>query len=245
MAKTTILRDSTIPQSFKAAVEAAAPTFIDKVSGETFKVELMLSMNPVSHFCSSSDMFPNVFATIANVLSGKQFKCKCKSALVFNKPSGEIVAAAISDYDAEGDNYFYNITFDENDIKGIDKSHIVNFQDYVDEVDRLKFWEIFNHNLLTSYNYSISDEGMLYVITIQCFEVLYHWLDVNANADEPVSLTITGYIGKYEPMSEEEYLSKLKVVAIASVEVVKDIKKISIQLGEEMKSIAKGNNDLS
>ena len=81
---------------------------------------------------------------------------------------------------------------------------------------------------------------------MQVFEVLYHWFDVNAKADEIVELVIDDYIGKYSnTMSEEEYNNALTVVATGSVEVVKDVKKISIQFGEEMKAIAKGSNDMN
>lgn len=245
MANITNLRNSSLPQSFKAAVESAAPTFKDKITGETYKVELMLNPNPVTHFNSSTDVFGNVFKTIASILSSSFFKCKAKSALVFQKNSGEVIAAAISDYDAEGENYFFNITFDSNEISGIDKSHIVNYTDFVDGSKNMKFWELFIAEMLTAHNYSISSEEMIYVMTIQVFETLYHWLDVNASADEVQELVITDYIGKYENISAEEYDSRLKTVAIASVEVVKDIKKMSVQFGEEMKAIAKGCNDLN
>ena len=46
-------------------------------------------------------------------------------------------------------------------------------------------------------------------------------------------------------MSDEEYNNSLVVVATGSVEVVKDVKNISIQFGEEMKAIAKGSNDMN
>lgn len=243
--KRTNLRESSLPQSFKAAVESAAPTFTDKFTGETYKVELMLNPNPVTHFNSSTDIFPTVIKTVASILSSPFFKCKTKSALVFQKENGEVIAAAISDYDAEGENYFYNITFDSNEIKGIDKSHIVNYTDFVDEVRNMKYWEIFIAEILTSHNYSISNEDMIYIMTMQVWETLYHWLDVNAKADEIQELDITDIIGKYENISAEEYNSRLKTVAVASVEVVKDIKKMSVQFGEEMKAIAKGCNDLN
>lgn len=66
---TTILRNSTLPQSYKCAVEEAAPTFTSKATGETIKVELSLIANPKTHFNSSTDIFGNVMKTIADVLS--------------------------------------------------------------------------------------------------------------------------------------------------------------------------------
>ena len=243
---TTILRNSTLPQSYQCAVEEAAPTFTSKATGETIKVELSLIPNPKTHFNSSTDIFGNVMKTIADVLSTGFFKCKSKSALVFQKDTGEVIAAAVSDYDAEGENYFFNITFDPNEIKGIAKEKVVNFTDFVDESRNLKFWQIFNTVLCVSHNYAISDENMVYVLTIQVMETLYHWLDVNAKADEVVELVIDDYIGKYEDnMSAEDYDKALTPVAVASVEVVKDVKKMSVQFSEELKAIAKGSNDMN
>lgn len=242
----TNLRESTIPQSYKAAVERTAPTFTDKYTGETFKVELMLTPNPTTHFNSSTDIIANVIKTVASILSSAFFKCKAKSALVFQKETGEIVAAAVSDYDAEGENYFYNITFDPNDIKGIDKSRIVNYTDFVDETRNMKFWEIFVAECLTAHNYTVTNEEIIYVLTMEAWNVLFHWLDVNAKPEEVQELNITDYIGKYENgLTAEEYASRLKTVATASVEVIKDTKKMSVQFGEEMKAIAKGCNDLN
>lgn len=242
---TTKLRNSSIPQSYKCGVENAAPSFTNKITNEVVKVELSIIPNPVTHFNSSVDVFGNIMKTIASVLSSPFFKCKSKSALVFQKESGEIIAAAISDYDPEGENYFFNISFDVNEIKGISKDKIVNYTDFVEEKRNMKFWEIFNCELMGAHNYSIADKDMVNILVIQAFEVLYHWFDTNAKPDEIVELVIDGYTGKYENMTEEEFNNSLKVLAIGSVEVVKDIKKMSIQFGEELKAIAKGSNDMN
>ena len=243
---TTILRNSTLPQSYKCAVEQAAPTFNDKITGENIKVELSLNSNPKTHFNSSTDLYGNVMKTIADILSTKFFKCKAKSALVFQKESGEMIAAAISDYDGEGENYFFNISFDPNEIKSIAKDKIVNYTDFIDEARNMKFWQIFNTVLCVSHNYAISDEQMVYVLTMQTLETIFHWLDVNAKSEEVVELIIDDYIGKYEDnMNKEDYEKQLTPVAIASVEVVKDTKKMSIQFSEELKAIAKGSNDMN
>lgn len=184
--------------------------------------------------------------TIADIFSTAFFKCKSKTALVFQKESGEMIAAAISDYDADGENYFYNITFDPTEIANIPKDKIVNYTDFLDESRNMKYWQIFNTVICVSHNYAISDEDMVNLLTIQVFETLFHWLDVNAKADEVVELVIDDYIGKYqENLSEEEYNKQLTPVATASVEVVKDVKKMSIQFSEELKAIAKGSNDMN
>ena len=75
-------------------------------------------------------------------------------------------------------------------------------------------------------------------------ECLFMWLDTNAKDGEVVELVIDDYIGRYEQLSPEEYAKKIVPVAIASVETVKDVKKMSIQFSEELKAIAKGCNDM-
>lgn len=242
---TTNLRESTIPQSYKFAVEEAAPTFTDRLTGETVKVEIGLNPNPKTHFNASTDVFGNVMKVCADIMSTSFFKCKSKSALVFQKDNGEVIAAVVSDYDPEGENYFYNITFDSADIKSIPKDKIVNYTDFNDERRGMKFWQIFNGILTVSHNYAISDESMIYVLTMVAFEQIFKWLDTNAKSDEVVELVISDYIGKYDDtMTAEAYNAALTPVAICSVEVAKDIKKMSVQFSEELKAIAKGSNDM-
>lgn len=239
------LRESTIPQSFKFAVEETAPTFTNKVTGEVIKVEVGLNSNPKTHFNASTDVFGNVMKVCADIMSTAFFKCKAKSALVFQKDNGEIIAAVVSDYDPEGENYFYNITFNPEDVKSIPKDKIVNYTDFVDESRGMKYWQIFNGTLTVAHNYAISDEGMIYVLSMVAFEQIFKWLDANAKPDEIVELVISDYIGKYDDtMTEEAYNAALTPVAIASVEVVKDVKKMAVQFSEELKAIAKGSNDM-
>ena len=61
---------------------------------------------------------------------------------------------------------------------------------------------------------------------------------------EVVELVIDDYIGRYDKMTAEQYAAALVPVAIATVETVKDVKKMSIQFSEELKAIAKGSNDM-
>lgn len=240
------LRESTIPQSYKFAVEETAPTFTNKVTGEVIKVEIGLNSNPKTHFNASTDCFGNVMKVCADIMSTSFFKCKTKSALVFQKDNGEIIAAVVSDYDPEGENYFYNITFNAEDVKSIPKDKVVNYTDFVDESRGMRYWQIFNGVLTVSHNYCISDESMIYVLTMVAFEQIFKWLDANAKTDEVVELVISDYIGKYDDtMTEEAYNAALTPVAIAAVEVVKDIKKMAIQFSEELKAIAKGSNDMN
>lgn len=239
---TTILRNSSIPQAFKFKVEEKNPTFTNKNTGETINVQIGLNPDPTYHSNSSVDIFGSFMMACANAMANPVFKNKDKSALVFNTPNGEIIAALISDYDEEGENYFYNFTFDPENIKGI--KNVINFRDFKDEQRQIDFGHLVNAAYITAHSIAVTDYGVLDVLIITALEVIFHWLDTNAKDGEVVELVIDDYIGKFEQMSAEEYNSKLTPVAIASVETQKDIKKMSIQFSEELKAIAKGNNDI-
>ena len=200
------------------------------------------------HFLAYADVYGIIMKTIADALSTSFFKCKAKSALVFQKDSGEILAAAISDYDAEGENYFYTITFDPEAVKTISKDKLVNYTDFVNEITNANIPVMFHHIMLSKYKV-----GFTAVVNIQevakklimvALESLYHWLDINAKSDEIVELEITGPM-VFEELPIEEYEKTLITLATASVEVVKDVKKMSITFGEELKAIAKGSNDIN
>ena len=243
-------RNSSVPQSYKAKVESEFPTFTDYMSGEgepqTYQVELSITMNPRTHFNASTDIPCNVLKAVAACMTEDKFKDKQKAALIINKKqTGEFIAAAIADYDAEGECYNYSISFDPQDISGIDNDHKINFTDFHNEKTDMDFHAIFVAELLMAHNYSISNRDMVEAFVTTTFDCLHHWLDMNAKSDEVMELELTDFIGRYTEMDESQYLSSLKTVAIASVEVVKDVKKMSITFGEEVKNIAKGNADLN
>lgn len=245
MANTTMIRKSTIPESFKFRVEEKAPTFIHPGSKEQICVQIGLNPNPETHACTSVDIFGCLMMGCAQAMSNEKFKNKDKSALVFNKAdNGEVIAAVISDYDKEGENYFYNITFDSADVKGI--KNVINYRDFIDKNRNLNFGQLVNAAYCTQHNTAVTDYNVLDIMIICAWETLYQWLDLNAKDGEIVELVIDDYIGRYEfNLSEEEYLSRFKPVAIASVETSKDVKKMSIQFAEELKAIAKGSNDMN
>ena len=233
---TTILRKSTIPQSFKFRVEEKMPVFTHKVTGEQIAVEIGLNPDPIFHTNSSVDIFGALFKACAEAMSTNIFKNKDKSALVFQKEdNGEIIAAVVSEYDAEGDNYFYSITFDPSEVKSI--KNVINFTDFKDEVRNLTFIQVVNSNYSISHNIAISDDEVLKILIITALECIYYWLDQNAKDGEVIELVIDDIIGRFEKLSEEEYNSSLTPVAIAMVETVKDIKKMSIQFSEELKPL--------
>ena len=76
---------------------------------------------------------------------------------------------------------------------------------------------------------------------------LYNWLDVQAVEGDIVTLEITDTpFGSFEsPITPEEYKKKLITVAVAAVEIIKDEKTMSVVFGDDLKAIAKGNNDSS
>lgn len=236
----------TIPSTFKVMFEEACPTFTDPFNGNAeSQVVIPLTEDTATNFNPCCDLIANTFKTIASAFSAKFFKNKAKSAIVFNLASGEFIAAAISDYDADGENYFYNISFSEEDIKDIPSERRVNFTDFEDEARSLKFWQIYNLTLSTSHPIAFRVQSLADTAVLSTFKALYKWFDVNAKDGEVVSLDITDWLGHFEPVEKQQYYNSLKTVAIGSVEVIKDKKVISIQLGEELKAIAKGNNDLS
>lgn len=241
---TTILRNSTIPAAFKYKVEEKAPTFIHPATGKPTPVQIGLNPDPESHGNSSVDIFGALMKSCADVMASAKFKNKDKSALVFNKAdNGEIIAACISEYDDDGENYFYNFTFNPEDVKGI--KNIVNYKDFKDEEIQINFAQLINKNYCAAHNIAITDYNVLDTLIITAIECLYHWLDTNAVDGEVVELVIDDYVGKYDKnMTADMYAAALVPVATATVETNKDIKKMSIQFAEELKAIAKGSNDM-
>ena len=239
----TILRNSEIPQMFKFKVEEKAPTFKHPATGEECQVQIGLNPDPKTNGNSSVDIFGVLMMACANAMSCEKFKTKDKSALVFNKnDNGEIIAAVVSDYDKEGENYFYNITFDPADIKGV--KNVINYHDFKDPAKQLNFGQLVNAAYCAAHNIAVSDFNVLDIMIQTALECLFMWLDTNAKDGDVVELVIDDYIGRYEQLSPEEYAKKIVPVAIASVETVKDVKKMSIQFSEELKAIAKGCNDM-
>lgn len=244
---TEVLRKSNIPMAFKYRVEEKAPTFIHPGKQEPVVVQIGLNPDPETNSCSSVDIFGSLMMGCAQAMSCDKFKVKDKAALVFNKAdNGEVIAAVISDYDKDGENYFYNITFDPADLKGIKENNIINYRDFVDKNRSLNFAQLVNAAYCAAHNIAITDYNVIDVMIISALECLYQWLDLNAKDGEVVELIIDDYIGRFEfGMSEEEYNKRLVPVAIATVETNKDIKKMSIQFSEELKAIAKGSNDIN
>lgn len=239
--KATVRTSNVIPQYFKLSVESKQPTFTD-VNGNKCQVIIGLNPDPATNSYACCDAFGVVMMACANAMASDQFKNKGKSALVFNKEeNGEIIAAVISDYDAEGENYFYNITFNPDDIKG---AYIIDYKNFVSD-NNYDFIQLVNSCYMLQHNIAVSDKAVLDALVISVFECLFKYLDENAKDGEIVYLVIDDYIGRYEPMTPEKYEDSISIAAIASVETVKDIKTMSIQFSEELKAIAKGNGDSS
>ena len=244
---TTILRNSTIPSAFKYRVEDAHLEIEVKnpqtKEMETFPVDVGIAPEPYSHSIPAVDFFNVLLITCAAIMSTEKFKNKDKSALVFNKSdNGEIIAACISTYDKEGDNYYYNFSFDPEEIKGIkDKT---NFSDYKTDGNNMTFCQVFNYVYLRYHNLAITDVKVVNAMSIIAVETIYWWLDSNAQPGEVISLTFDEVTEPFTQCTAAEYNEKLKPIATANVEVVKDVKKMNIVFTDELRTIAKGSSDI-
>jgi hypothetical protein len=243
---TTILRNSTVPSTFKYKVEAANLS-IEVRNPQTKQIEqyplqVGLVEEPNSHSIPAVDFFNILLITSAAIMSTEKFKNKDKSALVFNKSdNGEIIAACISSYDKEGDNYYYSFSFDPEEIKAVKEK--VNFTDFKTE-NNMTFSQVFNYIYLRYHNLGISDVNVVNSMTILAIDTIYMWLDSNAQPGEIVSLTFDEVTEPFSLCTAAEYNEKLKPIATANVEVVKDVKKMNILFTEELRTIAKGSSDI-
>ena len=81
-------------------------------------------------------------------------------------------------------------------------------------------------------------------MVICAIETLFMWLDSNAQPGETVSLVMDEVTEPFKVMTLAEYNEKLKPIASANVEVVKDVKKMNITFTDELRTIAKGSSDI-
>lgn len=232
------------PQRFKYLVEECAPKFTS-YDNQEYTVCISLNENPEYHSNSSIDCFGAVIKACADAMCDQQFKTKSKKALVFNDEhnGGSFIAACVSDYDKDGENYFFNITFDESDIDGAEK---VNSGDFRTTNGNIPFVELFNTAYLKGHNIAVVDTTVANIIIKAVLKTIFSWLDENARDGEIVKLIITDRIEPFVfGLTKEQYMAGVKPVAICSVETNKDIKKMSVQFSEELKAIAKGDSDLN
>lgn len=246
MSTTTILRNSTVPATFKFKVESLNLNCTvydsEKQENVTFPVEVGLVEHPQSHSIPAVDIFNVLMETSALIMSSEEFKNKSTSALVFNKSdSGEIIAACISNYDVDGECYYYNFSFDTDEIKGI--KNTINFMDYK-SANGIPFEKLFNYTYLKFHNMGIQDTEVVKALVICALETIFQWLDTNASESEEVTLVMDDVTEPYKICTEAEYKEKLKPIAKASVIVNKDIKKMSIEFSDELRTIAKGCSDI-
>lgn len=243
---TTILRNSTVPASFKFKVEALNLSIEvnnpNTKQMEKYPIQLPLVEEPNSHSIPAVDFFNVLMITSAAIMSTELFKNKDKSALVFNKSdNGEVIAACISTYDKEGDNYYYSFTFDSEEVKSIKDK--INFTDFKTE-NNMTFEQVFNYVYLRYHNLGISDINVIRQMVICAIETIFMWLDSNAQPGETVSLVMDEVTEPFKVMTLAEYNEKLKPIASANVEVVKDVKKMNITFTDELRTIAKGSSDI-
>jgi hypothetical protein len=248
MSKTTEFRisdpNNLCPQKFKNLVEERQPKFIS-YDGNEYAVSISLNENPEYHSNSSIDCFGATIKACASAISDQKFKIKEKAALVLtDEATGEVLVAIVSDYDKEGENYFFNITFNSEDIA--DAKLVENISTFRTTNGNFDFIALFNAEYMKAHNITVVDRNVAAVIIRAVFETIFIWLDQNAVDGEVIKLIITDRLEQYiAGQSAEEYKKSIVPVAICSVETVKDVKKMSIQFAEELKAIAKGNSDIN
>lgn len=234
--------DDTLAKMFKNKVETEVKTYNN--GKEDAQIIITLDPDEETHSCNSRDSFGATFVAAASAIAEDKFKNKGKSAIVFNKnaedKNPEFVAALTSEYDEEGENYFYNFTYDPEDISGIE--NVVDFRDFVSK-DALLFSNLFDNHYLRSHSIAIMDKSIIEKFVIIVFECIRDYLDTYAVEGDIVEIIIDDTTTPWTPCTKDEYNASLSPVAIASVEVIKGIKKFSIQFGEKTKAIAKGNGD--
>ena len=206
-------------------------------------LKLPLQSDPVTHINACIDPIAVFFMTCASIMSCSTFKVKDKAALVFNKDgNGEVIGACIADYDKEGDNYHYYFSFDAAEIKSI--KNAVNFEDFMSPTSNMSFIDVFEYEYEKHYWTALTNNQIIKVFSVCILETIFQWLDINAKEGEVVELVIDGITGNYKfNIDEAEYNSLMAPIAVATVEVIKDVKKMNIQFAEEFKAIAKGSSD--
>ena len=241
--KTTILRESQVPQNFKLMVEQEVTTTNE--NGQVTAFDIDLTNDPVDQSNDSTDTFDTLILTCASIMSKDEMKDKNnKSALVFGntKGIGEMLMACIAEYveeDGEG-NWYYSFTFDPEDIKGIKPDNTFNFT----KLEKVApFANMFNVALMELHSKRIGDVEIINGMVLCAIKSIIGWLDTAATEGEIQELIIDGAPKYSSTVSEQEWKDSLITFATASVEVVKGVKKMSMSFGEEMKAIAKGNGD--
>lgn len=241
--KTLTIRETNIPNNFKMAVESEITT---TENGVTSPITLDCTTDPKDQSNDCTDMYSAMFTAIASIMSNDIMKPKAsgKAALVFTNPRsvGEVVMACISEYSEEdgSGNWYFRLSFDPEDIKGIEPKNIFN----ANKLEKIEpFAHHFNAALCQLHSKMLGSIDIINSLAVVAIETLKNWLDSNAEEGTIVELVINDRKSYKKDMTESEWNDNLITYAIASVEIVKGIKKMSCVFGEELKAIAKGNID--
>ena len=241
------LRETTIGAQLKFMVEEEVPR-VKNALGQEMTVLVSDVPDPTSQRCEAFDIFGSFFTAIANVMSDSRFETKEKSAFVITDPDNpsEIIFNCISTCNEEGKNYSYSMGFDKNNLSGIKPEQTYSWEEYTNQ-NNLSFFNFVNNSLQKTHRMSILDISVMKKVVKAAIKCLYNWLDVQAVEGDIVTLDITDTpFGSFEsPITPEEYKKKLITVAVAAVEIIKDEKTMSVVFGDDLKAIAKGNNDSS
>jgi hypothetical protein len=238
------LRETNIPQQFKMMFEQDIT--VTNEQGEQISFCLNSENNPKDQSNDTTDTFSALILTIASIMSLDAMK-KVKDgkvALVFSntKGIGELLLACIAEYTEENGegNWYYSLTFNQDDIKGIKPDNIHN---YTDLSKICPFAVKFNDALYELHSKSLGDTELVNQMVLIAIKCIINWLDSAAVEDEVTELIIDDAISYSENISKEDYENSFVTFATASVEVVKGVKQMSMSFGEEILLIAKGNSD--
>ena len=222
-------------------------------TGPNGNVESWIAPNvphPVDHRNDCVSSHSVVIATCASIMSESAMKDKeHKTAIIFQNPkgAGSMLMACISEWvpNGEGEGEFnVYFSFDQEDIKGVPEENIHNFTDLAS----IRPWAATFSNIYDQlHSRVINNEELINGTTILVIKTIIDWLSDAATEGEVVQLVIDdeptyGYT-KDNPYTEADYYNNMIVYGTASVEIVKGVKMMSMTFGEEMKALAKGNND--
>lgn len=257
--KTFILRETNIPQQFAMMVSQEVTVVFRDGSQHPATVYNGNDLSTQVNECV--DIFSTFIGTCADTLSSPEMKPEeGKAAIVFQntKGIGEMLLAVVSEYiEEEGEgNWYYSFTFNPDDIKGIDPKNIHNFSDqectftfkYTKDGEvktaPTTFCNHFQKFFAVSANKWLGSDAQvaqqLILIIVRCIR---DWLDAAATEENRVELVIDGITRVQENITIDEYNRNKFPFATAAVEVVKDIKKFSMNFSEELKQVCKGDSD--
>lgn len=247
MSKVFKIRETNIPNMFRmgfCTIATSGP------NGNSQSWTVANAPHPEDHRNDCTNSFSVVIASCASIMSESAMKDKeHKTAIVFQSPkgAGSMLMACISEFipsdSGEGEFNVY-FSFDPEDIKGVPEENIHSFTDLA----AIRPWAATYSDIYYQlHSRKINNEELINETTILVIQNIIDWLSDAATESEVVQLIIDDEpnygFKRGTPYTEADYYANFITYAIASVEVIKGVKVMSMTFGEEMKALAKGNND--